>query len=125
MKIKRFTFMKSLFGRTLVLHPRALLYHFSAARDPHTQSEIKAVFLFHESHSQHAHLHFLTTNTVLPSDLTIHFLSQHSVKCIQKQWCGSCSCHGWSAPAAGQIQGWISSPGWNGSAHCPSILPAS
>lgn len=61
--------MKSLFAKTLVLHPRALLYHFSAARDSHTQAEIKAVFLFHESRSQHTHLRLLTTNTALPSDL--------------------------------------------------------
>lgn len=61
--------MKSLFAKTLVLHLRALLYHFSAARDSHTQTEIKAVFLFHESRSQHACLCFLATNTALPSDL--------------------------------------------------------
>lgn len=69
MKIKRFPFMKSLFAKTLVLHPRALPYYFSAARDSHTQTEIKAVFLFHESRSQRARLCSLTTNTALPSDL--------------------------------------------------------
>lgn len=81
MKIKRFTFMKSLFAKTLVLHPRALLYHFSAARDSHTQTEIKAVFLFHESCSQRAHLCLLTTNTALPSDLgnTVSLSAQYKM----------------------------------------------
>lgn len=43
----------------------------------------------------------------------IQFLSQINIKCTPKQWGGSCSCHGWSAPAVGQIPlvTWVEQPG--------------
>lgn len=123
MKIKIFTFMKSLFAKTLVLHPRALLYHFSAARDFHTQTEIKAVFLFHKSHSQYAHLHFLITNTALPSDLgnTLSPSAQYKMHpkavgwILLLPWMVSTCCR--PDPRL------VSSPGWNGLAPPYYLLP--